>query len=135
MKLTEKEQAEYDVFKKNLELFVDYLNEDMKKYNITEVILEFRFNENYPVQPPFVRILSPRFIYRTGHITLGGSICMELLTNQGWDITTSVSTVITYVKSAILEGEGQIDPASKNGYTLEEAQEAFNRMLKSHGWL
>jgi hypothetical protein len=33
MKLTEKEQAEYDVFKKNLELFVDYLNEDMKKYN------------------------------------------------------------------------------------------------------
>ena len=111
------------------------IQEDMKKYNIKEVILEFRFNENYPVQPPFVRILSPRFIYRTGHITLGGSICMELLTNQGWDITTSVSTVITYVKSAILEGEGQIDPNSRNGYTLEEAQDAFNRMLKSHGWL
>ncbi len=111
------------------------IQKDMEKYKIKEVVLEFRFNENYPVQPPFVRIITPRFIYRTGHITLGGSICMELLTNQGWDITTSVSTVITYVKSAILEGEGEIDPASKGNYTLDEAQDAFNRMLKSHGWL
>jgi ubiquitin-protein ligase len=111
------------------------LQKDMEKYGIKEVLLEFRFNENYPVQPPFVRIISPRFIYRTGHITLGGSICMELLTNQGWDITTSVSTVITYVKSAILEGEGEIDPKSKNNYSLDEAQDAFNRMLKSHGWI
>jgi ubiquitin-protein ligase len=111
------------------------IQKDMEKYGIKEVELEFRFNENYPVQPPFVRIVAPRFIYRTGHITLGGSICMELLTNQGWDMTTSVSTVITYIKSAIMDGEGQIDPANyKNTYSMSEAVDAFNRMLKSHGW-
>jgi ubiquitin-protein ligase len=114
----------------------DIIQNDLKKYGIEEVELEFKFNENYPVQPPFVRIVSPRFIYRTGHITLGGSICMELLTNQGWDITTSVSTVITYIKSAIIDGEGRIDPAGVNkSYTITEAQEAFDRMLKSHGWI
>ncbi len=112
------------------------IQSDMKKYNIEHVELEFIFNENYPVQPPFVRIVSPRFIYRTGHITIGGSICMELLTNQGWDMTTSVSTVITYIKSAIMEGEGQIDPANyKSSYDIKEAVEAYQRMLKSHGWL
>jgi ubiquitin-conjugating enzyme E2 Q len=112
------------------------IQNDMKKYNISEVELEFKFNENYPIQPPFVRIISPRFIYRTGHITMGGSICMELLTNQGWDITTSISTVITYVKSALFEGEGQIDPIKHNKiYSFDEAQEAYNRMLKTHGWV
>ena len=112
------------------------IQKDMKKYNIKEVELEFRFNENYPVQPPFVRIVSPRFIYRTGHITLGGSICMELLTNQGWDMTTSISTVITYIKSAIMDGEGQIDPANYHeSYNMNEAVDSYNRMLKSHGWV
>jgi ubiquitin-protein ligase len=112
------------------------IQKDMEKYKIKDVELEFRFNENYPVQPPFVRIVSPRFIYRTGHITLGGSICMELLTNQGWDMTTSISTVVTYIKSAVMEGEGQIDPANYyQSYNMEEAVEAYNRMLKSHGWI
>ena len=112
------------------------IQNDMKKYNINEVEIEFRFNENYPVQPPFVRIVSPRFIYRTGHITLGGSICMELLTNQGWDMTTSISTVITYIKSAILEGDGQIDPSNYNkSYNMDEAVDSYQRMLKSHGWI
>jgi ubiquitin-protein ligase len=112
------------------------IQKDMEKYGIKEVELEFRFNENYPVQPPFVRIVAPRFIYRTGHITLGGSICMELLTNQGWDMTTSISTVITYIKSAIMDGEGQIDPSNyKHTYSMTEAVDAYNRMLKSHGWL
>jgi ubiquitin-protein ligase len=114
----------------------EIIQNDMKKYGIKEVEIEFKFNENYPVQPPFVRIVSPRFIYRTGHITIGGSICMELLTNQGWDITTSVSPVITYIKSAIMDGEGQIDPSGVNkSYTLNEAHDAFDRMLKSHGWI
>ncbi len=112
------------------------IQKDMEKFKIKEVELEFRFNENYPVQPPFVRIVAPRFIYRTGHITLGGSICMELLTNQGWDMTTSISTVVTYIKSAIMDGEGQIDPANYyQSYNMEEAVEAYNRMLKSHGWI
>lgn len=107
--------------------------ENMEKFNLKEVELEFRFNENYPVQPPFVRIVSPRFIYRTGHITVGGSICMELLTNQGWDMTTSISTVVTYIKSAIMDGDGQIESVSI--YNMTEAVDAYNRMLKSHGWV
>lgn len=35
--------------------------------------------------PPFVRVVRPRFQFRTGHVTIGGSICMELLTLSGWN--------------------------------------------------
>lgn len=112
------------------------IHNDMKELNINEVELEFTFNENYPFEPPFVRVLSPRFDFKTGHVTLGGSICMELLTNQGWDPTTSISTVVTYVKSAILEGDGRIDRKNySKKYGINEAKQAFDRMLKTHGWV
>lgn len=112
------------------------IENDMKKYGIKEVELEFHFPDNFPFGPPFVRIVSPRFCYRTGHVTMGGSICMELLTNQGWDATTSIPAVVTYVKSAILDGEGQIDPKGYNkSYGIQEARTAYDRMLKTHGWV
>ena len=34
--------------------------------------------------PPFVRVLRPRFKFLTGHVTVGGSICMQMLTKSGW---------------------------------------------------
>uniref|UniRef100_A0A6C0E8J8 UBC core domain-containing protein n=1 Tax=viral metagenome TaxID=1070528 RepID=A0A6C0E8J8_9ZZZZ len=114
----------------------DNIHSDMKSLNIKEVELEFNFNENYPFEPPFIRVVYPRFNFKTGHVTIGGSICMELLTNQGWDPTTSISTVVTYVKSAILEGDGRIDHVNyKNKYNIYEARQAYDRMLKTHGWI
>jgi ubiquitin-protein ligase len=114
----------------------DNIHNDMKTLGIQEVELEFNFNENYPFEPPFIRVVYPRFNFKTGHVTIGGAICMELLTNQGWDPTTSISTVVTYVKSAILEGDGRIDPVNyKNKYGMGEARQAFDRMLKTHGWV
>jgi hypothetical protein len=31
-----------------------------------------------------VRVIRPRFAFHTGHVTVGGSICIELLTSSGW---------------------------------------------------
>ncbi|CAK9076272.1 Ubiquitin-conjugating enzyme E2 Q2 (E2 ubiquitin-conjugating enzyme Q2) (Ubiquitin carrier protein Q2) (Ubiquitin-protein ligase Q2), partial [Durusdinium trenchii] len=39
------------------------------------VVLEVLFPDSYPMQPPFIRIVRPRFQMHTGHITVGGSIC------------------------------------------------------------
>ena len=33
----------------------------------------------------YIRVLRPRFQFRTGHVTLGGSICTQLLSNEGWN--------------------------------------------------
>ena len=31
-----------------------------------------------------MRVIRPRFAFHTGHVTVGGSICIELLTSSGW---------------------------------------------------
>lgn len=111
------------------------LSKDMKKLNIQHIELEIRFDQQFPISPPFVRIVSPIFKYRTGHITLGGSICMELLTNDGWSPAYSIENLIIHIKSLILEGEGEIDEKKIHMiYTYEESQTAFKRMLQAHGW-
>jgi ubiquitin-conjugating enzyme E2 Q len=48
------------------------------------VLLHMTFPENYPFAPPFVRVIKPIFKFRSGHVTTGGSICMQLLTSSGW---------------------------------------------------
>ena len=132
------DDANFNVWKVYIKDFEgnENIHKDMTDLGIKEVELEFNFPENYPFEPPFVRVVSPRFNFRTGHVTMGGSICMELLTNQGWDPTTAISTVVTYVKSAILEGDGRIDRVNyKKKYGINEARSAYDRMLKTHGWV
>jgi len=49
------------------------------------VMLEVLFPHDYPSCPPFIRVVYPRFHQYTGHITLGGSICIKSLTKSGWE--------------------------------------------------
>jgi ubiquitin-protein ligase len=111
------------------------IESDMKKLGIKAIEMEIIFTEKYPINPPFIRIIYPRFQFRTGHITSGGSICMELLTNKGWSSVCSLESIIYDIKANIIEGDGQIDIERYHiRYSFEEAREAFNRMVKSHGW-
>jgi ubiquitin-conjugating enzyme E2 Q len=111
------------------------LYKDMQTLGISEIKMEIRFEPQYPIKPPFVRIVEPIFLYRTGNITLGGSICMELLTNQGWSPACSIESLLIQIKANILE-TGQLDH-TKIGrkYSYQESQVAFKRMLLSHGWV
>ncbi|KAL4433719.1 hypothetical protein ABPG75_000160 [Micractinium tetrahymenae] len=47
------------------------------------VELEARFPADYPSQPFFLRAVRPRMQQYTGHVTVGGAICLEALTNSG----------------------------------------------------
>ena len=49
-----------------------------------KILLSVRFPSSFPTAPPYVRVIRPRFVFRTGHVTIGGSICTEMLTNQGY---------------------------------------------------
>jgi ubiquitin-conjugating enzyme E2 Q len=58
------------------------LAQDMKKKGITSIVLEMRFGKDYPMSPPFVRVIKPRFLGFQqgggGHVTAGGALCMEV---------------------------------------------------------
>lgn len=101
--------------------------------------LEMTFPDDYPFSPPFVRIVSPRFQSRTGHITTGGSICMEVLTSSGWSAVLTIETLLLMIRSTIIEGDARIIlPSSSHFnevYSMDEAQESFRRVARDHGWV
>lgn len=122
------------------QLFIHQLNNSklelqMKKYNIPHIEMEFIFPVAYPIEPPFVRIVYPRFKSLTGHITSGGSICMEAISKSGWIPTTNVEALITQIKLVLSEGDAIIDECNYNErYDIDTARVAFARAMASHGW-
>eukprot|EP00037_Helgoeca_nana_P007531 m.68542 g.68542 ORF g.68542 m.68542 type:complete len:256 (+) comp18326_c0_seq1:157-924(+) len=96
--------------------------------------MEMIFPTDYPLAPPFLRVLRPRFKFLTGHITIGGSICMQLLTTGGWSPANTIESVIVQVRTEILsDGEARLqDP--DNEYTMRDARSAFDRMCRKYGW-
>lgn len=109
---------------------------DMIKYKIEKIHLEINFPKDYPFYPPFIRIISPRFQYQTGHITSKGALCFELLTPKSWSPAYSIESLIVQIKAMIIEGNGKLDDINYNvPYTLQEARESFNLVARGHGWL
>ncbi|XP_057851749.2 uncharacterized protein LOC131061914 isoform X2 [Cryptomeria japonica] len=116
------------------------LVEYARKKNASQacILLEITFPADYPFAPPFVRIIRPRFSRYTGHITVGGSICMELLTRSGWSPACSIESLLVQVQNAIIEGGGRLDRnalVSDIEYGETEAHEAFDRAALDHGWI
>lgn len=127
------------------------------------VVMEISFPRDYPHRPFFLRCVSPRFHWYTGHVTAGGAICIEALTTSGgpgqWSPTHCVEGILNTVFANMLHCEvatirtatgpgGRTGPlrVDLNGkfvrdplaeYSVSEAKSAFDRMLNHHaanGW-
>ncbi|CAJ2511662.1 Uu.00g072870.m01.CDS01 [Anthostomella pinea] len=123
------------------------LAQDMKKAKITSIVLEIRFLRGFPISPPFVRVIRPRFLPFMngggGHVTTGGAMCMELLTNSGWSPANSLESVLLQVRMAIcssvpkparLESCMYGQDGSDRMYGVVEAVEAYKRAAANHDW-
>jgi ubiquitin-conjugating enzyme E2 Q len=105
----------------------------MDTMGIESIKMEVRLPGNYPFEPPFIRVLSPKFAFRKGHITVGGSVCIDLLTKQRWVPSLNIPNVIITIVQNMIDGDARLEPGGKNYvYSLQEAQEAFTRMLSTH---
>jgi len=120
------------------------LADDMKSY-ITQtgknyITLSMKFSADYPFKPPFIRVLEPKFKWRTGHVTLGGAICMELLTVSGWTANNDITSILIQVRAEIGSKDGGArlappsDQANYTPYNEQEAWNAFYRAASTHGW-
>lgn len=99
------------------------------------VLFDVVFPQTFPFAPPFIRVVYPRFKFHTGHVTVGGSICMELLTAAGWLPTFSVESVFVQIRAEMISGNGRVDFDNPHDYTESEAHQAFDRVARQHGWL
>jgi ubiquitin-protein ligase len=115
-------------FDKDLTLYHDLI-----KYKIPYVELEMIIPKAYPFEPPFVWVKNPVFKNRTGHVTDGGSICVDFLTAVSWSPCLDIQKTTINIIS-LLSG-GEIDYGTKRKYTRKTAQSSYNRVARDHGWL
>lgn len=121
------------------------LAKDMKSKSLTSIVIEIRFGKDYPISPPFVRVIRPRFLGFNagggGHVTAGGALCMELLTNSGWSAVSNIESVLLQVRLAMSSTDprpARLEPGPAREYGVMEAVEAFIRACNIHGvslWL
>lgn len=116
------------------------LAQDLKRRKLVSVVLELRFGKDYPISPPFVRVVRPRFLSFQagggGHVTAGGALCMQLLTNSGWSAVSNIESVLLQVRLAISSTDpkpARLDPYNQRDYGVGEAIEAFVRACHTHG--
>lgn len=110
------------------------LAKDLSRVPGGRIVLSVRFSSAFPSAPPYVRVIRPRFAFRTGHVTIGGSICTEMLTNQGWTPTMTMESVLLGIRTNMLIGGARLDLRITADYSEQEARIAFDRMVREHGW-
>ena len=107
--------SKYEISKELKEDFLARQNQ----YNLPqEVSYEITFPDSYPHDPVFIRVLTPRFKYQTGHVTVGGSICMESLTPTGWTSARSLESYFIEILFLLNSGGARLDLGSNNAYTM-----------------
>lgn len=120
----------------------DPIYNDIQKYQkqTGKNYIEFRisFPPDYPMNPPFIRVVEPRLKSHTGRVTLGGSLCTDVLTltENGWnpmyEIELLLSNIFTEMQAA--EPKLRIDFSNSSPYTIEEARNSFLRVAADHRW-
>mmetsp|Transcript_40858 Transcript_40858/g.95857 ORF Transcript_40858/g.95857 Transcript_40858/m.95857 type:complete len:464 (-) Transcript_40858:386-1777(-) len=86
------------------------LSGDMKILGIDHIELEMTFPDQYPFEPPFARVVRPRFVRQTGFV-MDGALCMELLTPGGWNPVNNIESVIVSIRSLLVVGDGRLAAA------------------------
>ena len=123
-----------NLFKWEVKLFGFDASDGVDLASVKQIVMEVTFPENYPRSPPFIRVLRPRFQHMTGHVTIGGSVCTEMLTNQGWSPLNTIEATVVSIRANLIEGGAKVDRRNKSDYTEAEAKDAFTRMVATHGW-
>ena len=114
--------------------------QDLKSKGLKSVVLEIRFGKDYPMSPPFVRVIRPRFLSFMegggGHVTAGGALCMELLTNSGWSAVSNIESVLLQVRLAMSSTDprpARLAKGAVRDYGVGEAVDAYVRACTMHG--
>ncbi|BGP40452.1 hypothetical protein JCM10450v2_004434 [Rhodotorula kratochvilovae] len=118
------------------------LRKDMEAKKVKSILMEIRFGDSFPFSPPFFRVIHPRFLPFIhgggGHVTGGGSICMDLLTPDGWSSVYQIEAILLQIRMAMSNLEpkpARLDNGSWDlPYSMHEAIAGFRRAAATHGW-
>ncbi|KAL4066326.1 hypothetical protein V8B97DRAFT_2025481 [Scleroderma yunnanense] len=119
---------------------------DMKEKGVNSLMFEIRFPPSFPHSPPFFRMICPHFLTYMegggGHVTVGGSICMDLLMSEdmcwGWLPSYSIPAILLQIKLTILNTDPwpvRLHLVNWNRpYTPREALNGYTWAAALHNW-
>uniref|UniRef100_A0A8D0EWB6 Ubiquitin conjugating enzyme E2 Q1 n=1 Tax=Strix occidentalis caurina TaxID=311401 RepID=A0A8D0EWB6_STROC len=91
------------------------------------------FQDNFPFDPPFVRVVSPVL---SGGPAGGGSVGAGLTgfsVPQGWSSAYSIESVIMQISATLVKGKARVQfGANKNQYSLTRAQQSYKSLVQIH---
>lgn len=90
------------------------LAKDLAVLSLDHVELEMSFPDQYPFEPPFCRVVRPKFKKQSGFV-MNGALCMELLTKDGWNPVNDIESVIVSIRSLLVVGDGRVQAAVDMG--------------------
>lgn len=114
------------------------LAKDMKRFGIDEIVTEVIFPSTYPNDPPFIRIISPRFKVPSdevrGRIMAEGTFCTYLFvhgnTAENWKSHYLMSMVLTQIRALFFDKNGRNQYARLSGG--HERQYGFQNAIYSY---
>ena len=110
-----------------------YLAKDMEIVGGDYVELEMSFTDQYPFEPPFVRVVKPKFKRPTGFV-MNGFLYIEPLTKEGWNPINDIESVIASIQSLLFVGDGQLaavtDLPEKQHASISRNQGPCSRMVQ-----
>uniref|UniRef100_A0A3B5MRD0 UBC core domain-containing protein n=1 Tax=Xiphophorus couchianus TaxID=32473 RepID=A0A3B5MRD0_9TELE len=94
-----------------------------EKEGVDFILLNFSYKDNFPFDPPFVRVVSP--------VLSGGR-------RSGWSSAYSIESVIMQINATLVKGKARVQfGANKNQYNLARAQQSYKSLVQIHeknGW-
>mmetsp|Transcript_16843 Transcript_16843/g.55098 ORF Transcript_16843/g.55098 Transcript_16843/m.55098 type:complete len:287 (-) Transcript_16843:119-979(-) len=112
------------------------LQELASRHGQDHILMEIRFPRDYPTQPFMLRVITPRMMWYTGHVTAGGSICVEALSNSGsrnaWRSDYCVAGLLDLIKTNMIHVESvvvrtQTGPGGRAGPLRIDLHRQWNR--------
>lgn len=109
-------------------IWISYVKSSNQTHSINSFFRkkEQKFPSSFPFDPPFIRVVKPRFAFHSGHVTVGlkfseflfftkfffgwlfslfvkgGSICFELLTRSGWSPACTIESVLIQIRTEMV---------------------------------
>ncbi|KAL0227835.1 hypothetical protein RCL1_003978 [Eukaryota sp. TZLM3-RCL] len=107
----------------------------LSQLNLPGVELEIRFSPDYPMSPPFFRVVKPIFKQQTGHTTFAGAICHEVLSPSGWRPSVSILQILLDLRISFIDGGARIDSQQQlHRYNYQAAIAGYETAIRAHGW-
>jgi len=110
------------------------LGRELRAHGVEAVELEVWIPDAFPVEPPLLRVIRPRFSQGSFFVHQHGALCLEILTRQGWTPAMSLPQLGVQVKTMMSQGSGTVSgPGAMGdpGPAGREAAWATSRLIES----